>query len=194
MINLKKLFTIFLLSASLIVLTGCNGNTSQSTKEQPASPQAQADGQASQEQDQESYTGNLEKIMNLGVPLKCTWKMDENYYGTAWIKGENSYSEVYNEGQTAKIIVKDNCMWSWSEENQGVKACFEDSQAEEMGELEEGMEKAPTAMETEEMRPPQDVSYNCSPAVFGDDKFNPPAEVEFVDMDQMMQGIMPEGY
>jgi hypothetical protein len=52
--------------------------------------------------------------------------------------------------------------------------CFE----ENVWEREEGAEAAPTEAE-----------YNCSPALVSDSQFNPPANVKFLTMEEMMKGV-----
>jgi len=134
---------------------------------------------------EESYSGNLEKMMGLGIPLKCTWKMNENYYGTSWVKGKNSYGEIVQEGRTAKVINKDNCMWAWEEGNpQGTKMCMEISQEE----MKEQVEESKAMMKQQGFQTP-DVDYKCLPAIVSDSKFNPPGNVNFMDVGEMMQGF-----
>lgn len=129
--------------------------------------------------DKETYTGTLKKMVDLGVPLKCTYTQEGGFSGTTWVKGKKFYTEVEAEGQSGKIIFKDDCMWNWSEgQEQGIKMCFDPEEADDMfsGEADTGQTNLPT-----------DVDFNCKPAVFTDAKFNPPNDIEFMDMDQMMQ-------
>ena len=37
------------------------------------------------------------------------------------------------------------------------------------------------------------MEYKCSSVMFGDDKFNPPSDIEFMNPGEMMKGFMPEG-
>lgn len=166
-INLKNLLILGLM---ILVLTGCLPKKSQEG------------GEAEKE---ESYSGTLEKMMGLGIPLKCEWKKDENYYGASWVKGKKSYGEVAQEGRMVKMIWKDDCMWVWEEGNpQGTKMCMEVSEEE----MEEMAEESQQMME-EQGYQPTDIDYQCRPAIFGDEKFNPPGEVNFMDVGQMMEGL-----
>ncbi len=129
------------------------------------------------------YTGTLKYMVGLGIPLRCDLQTAD-YSGTTWVKGESFYTEVDSDGQTGKIIFKDDCLWNWSEgESQGVKMCFDPEEAEE---IISGQTDSP---ETTDL--PTGVEYNCRPAAITDAKFNPPSNVEFMDMDELMQG-MPE--
>ncbi len=68
------------------------------------------------------------------------------------------------------------------QEGQGFKNCFEED-FWEMGEgaAQEGQASIPTEAE-----------YRCAPAVFPDAKFDPPANINFMTMEQMMEGMMEE--
>jgi len=176
---MKKLITIFTLFLTLIILTSCipGQQTETGSGEQGQTQETVKDQDKNEESDkQENYSGNLQKMMGLGVPLKCEWKKDDSYYGSSFVKGKKSFSNVTNEGKTANVIYKDNCIWSWEEGKvQGFKMCMDPE------ETEESME-AP-------MKPPEDVDYKCRPAVFTDAKFNAPGDVNFMSLEDMMQGI-----
>ncbi|MFC1711378.1 hypothetical protein ACFLZ1_02200 [Patescibacteria group bacterium] len=181
---MKKIFPILVVLLLAVFLAGC---TKPSQDKDSDSKGTAGDGkQAGKE---ESYSGTLKKMMTLGVPLKCTWKQNENYYGTAYIKGESSYSEVTVQGKTANVIVNNNCMWNWEKDNpQGMKLCFDPENVEEEV---EGNDQGQANME--QMKPPEDLDYSCIPAVFSDSKFDPPGDVKFLTLEEMMGGAIPEG-
>ena len=60
--------------------------------------------------------------------MKCTYKVEGNEY-ESFIKGENYRGKIKTaEGKTGEVIMKNNCMWTWTvEEAQGIKTCFEES-------------------------------------------------------------------
>jgi len=119
----------------------------------------------------ESFTGKLKDVVTRGVSMKCTVSTGD-FSGTSYIKGRNVYSEMTQEGRESFMIMKDSCMWSWTkDESQGVKTCFETDawEQEEAGDV------------------PTDVEYRCAPTIFPDSKFNPPANVNFLDIEQLMQ-------
>ena len=70
---MKKILWLVLL-LSVIILTGCLPKKKGTVIEEGAKTGQEAG-------EEESYFGNLEKMMGLGVPLKCSWKQDENYHG-----------------------------------------------------------------------------------------------------------------
>jgi len=139
----------------------------------------QTQGGADTGSKKENYSGTLKKMVDLGIPLKCTFSQNGGSSGTTWVKGEKFYTEMKTENRSGKIIFKNDCMWNWSEgEKNGIKMCFDPEEADEMfsGQAEAGQTNLPT-----------DVDFNCKPAVFTDAKFNPPSSIEFMDMDEMMQ-------
>ena len=130
----------------------------------------------------EEFIGKVKDVVALGVPMKCTYTQG-GVSGTSYIKGKKMYGEVTVEGKLALMILKDNCMWNWNQgETQGIKSCFEED-FWEMGEeaVQEGQASVPT-----------EADYRCAPAVFPDSKFNPPGNVSFMDIDELMQGAMEE--
>ena len=137
------------------------------------------------EETEENYVGSMLKMVGMGMPLKCTWEA-EGSAGTTWVKGENVYGEFEAEGQKSKMIFKDDCTWVWQEgQTQGVKVCYEPEEAEQF-----------LAGEVEGVEQPQvragslpDVDYRCAPAVVTEEKFTPPANIEFMDIAEMMQGL-----
>lgn len=174
--KLKKILPFLILGA--VVLVGFFGYKSFSGKKGIEVSLPETSGTT-----EEEFSGSLKAVMALGAPMKCTWKKDDNYFGSSWVKGKSSYGEVSTEGRIAKVIYKDDCIWSWEEGNpQGMKMCFDPEEMEEM------LEGAETETETEAQAQgmPSDIDYQCRPDVFTDAKFNPPAGVNFMTLEEMM--------
>lgn len=130
----------------------------------------------------EKFTGTLKEAVALGVGMKCTYTVEGNEY-EGYVKGENYRGRMKNaDGQVGEVIMKNNCMWSWSEdEGQGVKTCFEvaDSDvAEEDGESVSLWDQQGSA---------PNISYTCIPYAVTDSQFTPPSNIQFMDLDSMMQ-------
>jgi hypothetical protein len=123
------------------------------------------------------FKGTLETAVQKGVPLKCEFKSDDNNYGTYWVKGESSYGEIISEGKTGYVIIKDNCMWSWTQgEAQGVKTCFEEFDYSSVEAPDYGDLDTPVATDVSE----PEGDYSCSPAVISDSKFEAPSDINFM--------------
>jgi len=130
-------------------------------------------------QEGEAFVGKIKDVVARGVPVKCTYTQGD-FTGTSFVKGKKMYGEVASEGKTGYVIIKDNCMWSWNTgENQGVKMCFE----------EDFWEMSEEYAQEGEATVPTEAEYRCAPAIFTDSKFNPPANVNFMDMEEMMRGM-----
>jgi len=133
----------------------------------------------------DTFSGALKDAVKLGIAMKCTYKVEGNEY-ESFIKGENYRGKIKTaEGKTGEIIIKNNCMWTWSEgEAQGMKICFEESDLE-MTNIWEQPQGA--------FGP--DIAYTCLPTVVTDAKFTLPSNVNFMDIDEMMDDdAMKEGF
>lgn len=120
----------------------------------------------------ETFTGKLKDAIAKGVPMKCTYTQDGNT-GTSYIKGSKVYAEIASQGKEGYIIMVDKCMWTWNKgETQGFKMCFETN-------VWEGEEEAGAAA--------TEAEYNCSPALISDSQFNPPGNVKFMTIEEMIK-------
>lgn len=123
------------------------------------------------------FSGTLKAAVAMGVPMKCSYSVDGAEY-ESYVKGEQFMGKISANGKVGSVIIKDSCMWSWSDEEvQGIKTCFEPV---------EGEDSIWDSPDTSEL----DMNYTCRPAAIGDDKFDPPSNVNFVDLDAMMNGSM----
>lgn len=129
----------------------------------------------------EKFTGTLKEAVALGVGMKCTYNVEGNEYA-GYVKGENYRGSMKNvEGQVGEVIVKDNCMWTWSEDQvQGVKMCFEETEAAET--------ESVSIWDREEVGAAAEVAYSCMPYAVSDSQFTPPSDVQFMDMESIMEG------
>lgn len=139
--------------------------------------QGQSVGDKIAETTSDAFSGSLKMAVEKGLPMKCTYEVEGNEYegivkGRAW-RGKMKSAD----GQVGEVIIKDNCMWSWSETEskvQGIKMCYDEISAETS--LWSGVYED------------NGISYRCLPTVVTDADFNPPAEVEFMDLSQFSQG------
>ena len=140
--------------------------------------------ETSTESEEETFSGSLMDAVKLGVAMKCTYEVEGSEY-VGYVKGNNYRGKMTTEGRTTEVIVKDNCMWSWSSDNaEGMKTCIEETEVES----EEGTiwEQAGAS---------NDVNYRCVPAAVTDAEFTPPTDIQFLDLDSMMEGLKDQmGY
>jgi hypothetical protein len=172
----KSLPIIIALVVIVVALTGwkfLSQNKETSTKDENGqTPTTQEEIQ------EEGFTGKIKDAFMRNVPLKCTYEMDENNSGVGWLKDQKYYGEITTNGKLGYIILADNCMWTWTKgETQGVKMCFETEEGEDIwNDIEEGQQAA-------------GYDYRCAPSLVNDAVFTPPSDINFMDLDQMMQGF-----
>lgn len=134
---------------------------------------------SSNSQKSDTFSGMLKDAVKLGVAMKCTYKVEGGEL-ESFVKGENYRGKIKTaDGKVGEVIIKDNCMWTWTEEeSQGIKTCFEepDSQTASIWEQPQGTTGT-------------DVSYTCIPTTIANDKFTPPSNVNFMDIDSMKEGF-----
>lgn len=165
MINLIK-SPITMLGFLALVLAGCAGG---------------GDGTSTQSQ-AEPFTGSIQEILALGSSYQCTANID-GVEQTSYVKNSMFYTETQFEGQAAFAIVKDDCMWSWTEqETQGMTMCFEPDEIDYEYEEDEPI----GIWDQDDELLPTDEEFYCQPATISDDLFTPPSNIEFMSLSQMM--------
>lgn len=135
----------------------------------------------------DDYTGSLQKMMKLGVPLKCNYTVEGNEF-EAYIKGDKFKGTVENaDGTLGGLVMQGNCMYAWNmDEDQGYKMCLEETESfideDAMQKYENsGSPNAPVV-----------TDYNCRPAIISDADLEPPSNVTFMSMDEMMNSMMDD--
>lgn len=120
------------------------------------------------------YT-TLKAAVGAGIPMKCTYSVGGNEY-EGFVKGKMWRGKIKSaEGKISEVIMKDNCMWTWSsEQTEGFKACFDETEADA------NMWDQDTVA---------NIEYNCGPTAITESKFDPPEGIEFMDYSQMMMNI-----
>ena len=127
----------------------------------------------------ETYTFSaLTAAIELGIPLRCSYTIG-NTEVQGYVKGDQWRGKIRQEGEegVAEVIMKDDCMWSWAERDErGMKMCFDTEDGESMWNQDEITDTG--------------VQYICEPAAVNDDLFDPPSEVTFTDVWDMMESGM----
>lgn len=132
----------------------------------------------------EKFTGSLKEAVAMGVGMKCSYRVEGNEY-EGYVKGQNYRGKMKSaDGKVGEVIMKDNCMWSWSEEEgRGIKTCFEEVDAE----VAEGEEAEASLWDQQGSS--SDITYTCVPHTVSDSQFTPPSNIQFMDLDSMMQNF-----
>lgn len=175
---MKKALPIFIVL--VVVAVGLVGWRFLGKGEQTATPagETQQTQTVQEETKGESFTGKIKDAFMKNIPLKCTYKMDDKNFGVGYLKNKKYYGEITANGKVGYVILVDNCLWSWSKEQpQGVKMCFEPKEGEDIwSDIEKEQQTA-------------DYEYTCAPSVVSDSLFTPPADIKFMDVDEMMKGF-----
>lgn len=135
--------------------------------------------------------GRLLELYERGVPMECTFTYEHEMgsgEGSSFFDGERMrVSGLHREGGTELVsnFINDGAtMYVWGEAPEGEFAVQFAATEESMMDMEEELDEAAALNE--------EVSYECKEWSVDASVFNPPADREFMDMGQMMQGIMPD--
>jgi len=116
-------------------------------------------------------SGKIQDLIASGRSIKCTYAQDKNNNSVIYIKGKDFSGDFISNGKIGHMIYKDSCSWIWSDgEVQGVTMCSKEASKDQNNAF-KGIENVP-----------QNVNFNCQPLIGGDDKFTPPAAVNFTDL------------
>lgn len=150
--------------------------------------QAGPAGSNSNSSDNQPFSGTFQAAVALGVPLKCSYQIDDQVEAEGYIQGKQYRGQMKNPetNQVGEIIYKDNCMWAWSNETkEGSKVCFDPEEADNMFGF-EAPETADISPPPNNTSPAPNVEYRCLPTVVTAATFTPPSDINFIDLDQMM--------
>ncbi len=175
---MKKILPILL----IVLIVGGFWYYSQNKKgtiSKQAAQENQREKKQEQKTNEESFTGSLLDAVKRALPYKCTYKSNQSE-GTTYVKGTKAYMKFNNEGKKSYMIVVDKCFWVWDETKQGSKICsdknyFETSKKQENEKVEVSGSKEAF-----------NYQYKCQPAVINEAMFNPPTDVNFFDLEKMM--------
>ena len=136
-----------------------------------------------------SGTGRLMELFQQGKSMECTFTYhdeDGSGEGTGFFDGERMrVSAMYEqEGMrfVSNIISDDTMMYVWGESPQGDFALKMAVTEEDMMDIDDDLEDA-TVLDEE-------VEYDCREWSVDRSVFNPPANIQFMDMGAMMEGMM----
>lgn len=121
------------------------------------------------------FSGSLKAAMELGMPFKCTNSVETGEgeaVSEGIIQGKQYRGKMTINGRSTNVIMKDNCMWSWQDnDSNGMKTCFEPT--------EEGEDTWDS--NNEEF----DKNVKCVPTVVTGESFLPPTNVNFLNLDEL---------
>lgn len=184
---MRKTLQILAATLAVVMFSGCSllqkrgepigesGSRQEESKQEVTvspSPEKSVLPSSKEESFTSKFTGKLKDAVMRSIPMECTWKKD-GFSGTGYIKNQKYFGEVASEGLQGYIIMVDNCMWTWNKDyTKGVKICFKPT------------EKKNSIWDTNST---PEGNYTCMPAAVPDSKFEPPADVNFMNIETMMK-------
>ena len=149
-----------------------------------------ADRDEVESEDMPSGMGSMRDLMMRGESMECSFTFTDadgaSGEGTSFFDGERVRMDtmVQFDGQTynASNIIRSNEMYAWGTMPQGEFAIVMP--------LEDGMEDEEFMDEEAPVGVDEEVDYDCQPWSVDNSVFTPPQDVEFMDMSEMMQGMM----
>lgn len=167
------------------------GDAARSAVDQASDTAAPAGRNDADDGELPSGVGRLMDLYERGVPMECTFAYtspEGSGEGSSFFDGERMrVSGLHREGGTELVsnFINDGAtMYVWGEAPEGEFAVQFAATEESMMDMDEELDEA-TALNEE-------VEYDCKEWSVDASVFNPPADREFMDMGQMMQGIMPD--
>lgn len=134
-------------------------------------------------EDDGGFVGSMKEAVLKGIPMKCAISTNtdaETGDFEGYFHGEKYYAQIKTGEKTGYIVMNGKCMWTWDEDTkQGMKMCFEENVWDTEATPETGQFYTP------------DASYSCKPAVFSDSIFDVPADVTFMDLDDISK-MLPD--
>lgn len=177
---MKKALTIALLLTVSVLFTGCVKKS------------------AEEKVEEEIFSGSLFDLVKVGKTAKCTFSTsDENgsSEGTIYVsekKARNDFSGKTAEGDSfeSHMITDDEYIYMWTSiSEQGTKMKLSDvetqqqniSSSEDMKEAYQGYKDLQN-----------NIDFKCMPWIPDGSKFDPPSDIEFIDITRMMEQIQEQ--
>lgn len=173
----KTKSVLFLLSLSAFFLAGCLPKKNP----EPAGSTPQTEQNQTQEEDK-SVFDSIRDAMSKSLSLECKYTEKETTV-TAYIKGKSVRSDQEYQGTKTSVIIKDNKMWLWtSKDNQGMVLDLTESSQNQAG-------QSGTTNPDEVIEAIEKYKQNCRQTIVADSLFNPPTNINFQDLSQMLKNF-----
>jgi hypothetical protein len=188
----KIILSTLLIIFSGVVFSACNKTANQAAVTQEAAPVVENQ----QPEDGGGFTGNIKDLMGFNKTQKCTWTAPEQGEGTVYVAGKKTRSEfkmVAMEDQSAQQmfnISDDEWAYSWNPvTKKGMKVKIEEMD-EEGADLEDYKEENQDSSDAEYQElANQDYEFKCENWRADPKMFVAPTDVEFTDMNVMVEQL-----
>jgi len=197
--NKTKLTSIFLIILIALFATGC-------TKQVKDKVGMESSGDKEAGGEVQDVQGKLADILKLGKPVKCTGTFeseDGNVDMTVYASGKKSLTEmnVDNEDGKGKVysLYDGDWMYMWTDIDSGDEDTMNMATKMKVSDLEDMASDLPdsgdyAAQGNQEAQAfNRNLDYKCRVWIPNAAKFNPPTDIEFMDLTEMMQGFTRPG-
>ena len=165
---MKKILLTFNILLLTFLLAGCGPQKQTST---------QTENKA---EEKKGVFASIRDAMNQSLSLQCDYSVAENK-STVFIKGKMLRSETEAGGNKNFAIMKENKLWTWSDkEKSGLIIDLTDSQNPGSGSPKTG---------DQIIEDIEQYKDRCRQAIVSDSLFNPPTDISFQDLSQMMKNF-----
>ena len=175
----------------VVIIVGIAYSTSKQNFDQATTTEEAVMDVGKQEQRDGSFSGTIKDLMGIGKTQKCTWTAPDQGTTTVYVDGEKTRGEVEMialEGQPAQqmITISDSdWAYSWNPATKKGMKVKVDEVSEEGSEGETQVEKDNDYQKMVN----QEYEFKCESWKADPSMFIPPTDVEFVDMNAMLEQI-----
>jgi len=184
---MKKIIQLGLVLSSALILSACGLQTKSSLQKN--------NNNQTQNQTQKF---SLKDLISQGVSQKCTWEYNQDGQkssGEMLIKGNkfNQTIKVNNpNGQTDfKSISDGQWLYTWSNDSTTGNMAFKTKLEDPQNSTDQSNNQSSSGVNWD-----QQYDFHCSPTVTTDSDFQPPKDINFLDMNdylESMQKLLPSG-
>lgn len=177
-----KKYLVLSFAVLLLIITGCTKN---------GAPQKTTDDKKVDADKEEVFTTTPEKMIALGKSFQCDFSyQDENQKlqeGKFFVDGKNQkfrteVNNVQGNKETKSFMIFDEkTMWAWSDD--GVTPAMKMMVNTNVGEDKEASQAQQAELE-------QTATYKCHKWNVDDSKFIPPADLNFMDFNALMNSYL----
>lgn len=193
---MKKLLIIPLIVLISLLLTACTANK---TGQKGTSGESKNSNTVAVEpnEEEEISDASILDLAKLGKNVKCTYNSNEeetSMEGVVYVAGNKTRSDMKIKSEEgtemdSSSITDSEWMYMWSSEtDQGTKMNLKEMEA--LASKYENDNGSGEESDNQYKDQTQKVDYKCRPWIVDNSKFDIPTNINFIDMNEMMKGLL----
>lgn len=187
----KIIFPILIVIFSTVLFSACKESANQAVQTEAPAPAIE-----DQQQKSGGFSGTIKDLISSGKAQKCTWTIPNQGSSTIYVSGERTRIEidmlVIEDQPAQQMITVSDATWAytWSlNSKEGMKMNIQEMQAEAK-EMEESMATDDENDQADyQAMVNQDYQFKCESWKVDSNMFVPPTDVEFADMNVIMDQV-----